>query len=86
MFSFIVDHEHQHILKTGSTDFYQKYLSLTAFEIQDEVICDLLRPESKGLSVSMSPDEGHIIRGAFQKPIYDLDSLKKALVDSAENR
>lgn len=65
---------------------YQTQLRLSAFEIQDEVITDLLRPSSRGLNVSITADEGVKVVGLHREyPINEL-ALRKALDDCCENR
>jgi hypothetical protein len=43
--------------------FYQAQVTLSAFEIQSEIITDLLRPSSKGLPVLITADEGVAVQG-----------------------
>ena len=43
------------------TGFYDAQVSLTAFEINNELITDLLQPQSRGFPVSFSAEEGNAI-------------------------
>ena len=42
------------------TGFYDAQVSLTAFEINNELITDLLQPQSRGFPVSFSAEEGNV--------------------------
>ena len=47
---------------------------------------DLLRPQSKGLSISTSAEDGIFIPSLFQQQVVNEDMLKGCLRDSFENR
>ena len=65
---------------------YQTQLSISAFEIQDEIISDLIRPSSRGLSVSISANNGVQIQGLHQEFPMDEVSLRKLMDDCCDNR
>lgn len=81
LFNVVGEKEHQQNL-----DFFQAQISFSAFEIQDEVVTDLLRPSSRGLSVSISAEEGVIIQGLHKEPIADEMALRRAMAEACDNR
>lgn len=80
MFALLSEKEQQH-----SHD-YASNISFSSFEIQDEIITDLLRPSSRGLAVSVSADEGVILPGLHKESVRDENSLRRLFVGSCENR
>ena len=80
LFNIIGEKDH------NQPEFYQAQVSLSSFEIQDEIITDLLRPSSRGLTVSISAEDGVIISGIYKELITDEINLRKNLMDSCENR
>lgn len=80
LFNIIGEKDH------NQPEFYQAQVSLSSFEIQDEIITDLLRPSSRGLTVSISAEDGVIISGIHKELITDEINLRKNLMDTCENR
>jgi len=73
--------EHSH-----SVEMYSWQMSLSSFEIQDEVITDLLRPSNRGLGVSISAEDGVMISGIHKEQITNERDLSDALIGSCDNR
>lgn len=46
---------------------YQVQCRVGCFEIQDEVITDLLRPTARGLSVNITAEDGVIVSGLHKE-------------------
>lgn len=69
-----------------SIDYYQAQVHFSSFEIQDEIITDLLRPSSRGLSVSITAEDGVIVSGLHKEIVNDVKSLRKHMLDACENR
>jgi hypothetical protein len=65
---------------------YQTTVRLSSFEIQDELITDLLRPSSRGLSVSIAADEGVKVLGLHREYPAEELALRKLFDDCCENR
>ncbi len=42
----------------GQVFSYKTQLSLSCFEIQDEIVTDLLRPENRGMNVGVTAEDG----------------------------
>ena len=61
--------------------FYEAVVSISAFEIQDEIISDLLRPSSRGLSVSFSSVDGIMVQG-LQKVWWNKNSFSRHIYDN----
>eukprot|EP00595_Chromulina_sp_UTEXLB2642_P002499 CAMPEP_0196765296 /NCGR_PEP_ID=MMETSP1095-20130614/7962_1 /TAXON_ID=96789 ORGANISM="Chromulina nebulosa, Strain UTEXLB2642" /NCGR_SAMPLE_ID=MMETSP1095 /ASSEMBLY_ACC=CAM_ASM_000446 /LENGTH=244 /DNA_ID=CAMNT_0042123121 /DNA_START=74 /DNA_END=805 /DNA_ORIENTATION=+ len=61
-------------------------LSVSSFEIQDEIVSDLLRPQSRGLSINMGIFDGVRVRGLFIQPVTDESTLRRILNESCDNR
>ena len=72
--------------KNQGAEVYQYEITLKAFEIQDEVITDLLRPTTRGLSISVAPDAGVVIQGLQRERITSEQALRQGFVDSCDNR
>lgn len=80
MFALLAEKEQQH------TQDYASQVTLSAFEIQDEVITDLLRPSSRGLAVSVTAEEGVVVPGLHKEGVRDEISLRRLFVEACENR
>jgi hypothetical protein len=65
---------------------YAFHASVSAFEIQDEVVTDLLRPSTRGLTVSASAEEGVIIPGLLKETAKDEMQMRQLFLDACENR
>jgi len=66
---------------------YRADVGVSSFEIQDEVVTDLLRPASRGLLVSLvNPDHGVSIPGLHKEACSDELGLRKCLLEACENR
>jgi len=65
---------------------YSSFVSFSAFEIQDEVITDLLRPSARGLAVSVSADEGVNVPGLHKEGVRDEMGMRRLFMDACENR
>jgi hypothetical protein len=66
--------------------FYEAQVSISAFEIQDEIITDLLRPSSRGFDVSFSSEDGIAIQGLYKEHVQDETALRRAIMEACENR
>lgn len=65
---------------------YDTRINACGFEIQDEIITDLLRPSSRGLSVSITAEDGVKVLGLHQEAPQDEKSLRKVMDDCCDNR
>jgi len=72
--------------KEQSEHDYAFHATCSAFEIQDEVVTDLLRPSTRGLVVSASAEEGVMIPGLYKETAKDEMSMRKLFNDACENR
>lgn len=83
IFGSISDKEHD-----GSVnEDYRAEVTVSSFEIQDEVVTDLLRPASRGLLVSLvNPEQGVSIPGLHKEICSDELSMRKFLLEACENR
>jgi hypothetical protein len=59
---------------------------VSAFEIQDEVITDLLRPTSRGLNPTFTAEEGISMQAIHKETITDERELRRILIDACDNR
>ena len=69
-----------------SSNFYKAQINLSAFEIQDECITDLLRPGARNLSLSYTAEDGVIVQGLHAEVIVDEPGLRRLLIDACDNR
>lgn len=69
-----------------SSSLYKAQINLSAFEIQDEIITDLLRPINRGLSLAVTAEEGVTVQGLQSEPIMDEMDLRRLLIDACDNR
>ena len=69
-----------------SSSQYKAQINLSAFEIQDEIITDLLRPVNRGLSLAVTAEEGVIVQGLQSEAIMDEMDLRRLLLDACDNR
>ncbi len=53
-------------------------------DLQDEVIWDLQRPSNRGLSISVSAEEGIFVSGLHKETIVDEMELRRALTDCCD--
>ena len=51
-----------------------------------QIITDLLRPSSRGLTLSISPEHGLTVQGIHKERITNELSLRQTLVDACDNR
>ncbi len=65
---------------------YSFHSAVSAFEIQDEVITDLLRPSTRGLQVSANAEEGVFVPGLCKEFAKDESSMRRVLNDACESR
>eukprot|EP01038_Epipyxis_sp_PR26KG_P004274 gene4274-6053_t len=65
---------------------FQAQINISAFEIQDETIVDLLRPANASLSMVLSPDNGVTIPGLHKETIVDEIEMRRLISDACENR
>ena len=72
--------------ENSESNSIQIELSLNSFEIQDEIISDLLQTNNRGLTLNMTVIEGMKINGLIKIPIKDETSLRKMFRDTCENR
>jgi hypothetical protein len=80
LFACLADKEQQ------GADVFQYEISFSAFEIQDEIITDLLKPSSRGHAVVVSPDEGVTLQGLSAEIVHSEESLRQLFVETCENR
>jgi hypothetical protein len=81
LFSNIAERD-QHLAST----LYKAQINLSAFEIQDEIITDLLRPVNRGLSLAVTAEEGVMVQGLQSEAIMDEMDLRRLLLDACDNR
>jgi hypothetical protein len=81
LFSNIAERDQQ----LAST-LYKAQINLSAFEIQDEIITDLLRPVNRGLSLAVTAEEGVMVQGLQSEAIMDEMDLRRLLLDACDNR
>ena len=81
LFNNISEREHH-----TTSGFYQAAINMSSFEIQDEVISDLLRPSTRGMAVSMTAEDGVGVVGVHKELISDEQTLRKAFADACDNR
>ena len=72
--------------KNQGAEVYEYEITLKAFELQDEVITDLLRPTTRGLSISVAPESGVVIQGLQKERITSENHLRQLFIDSCDNR
>jgi hypothetical protein len=65
---------------------YKAQLTLSAFEIQDEIVCDLLRPGNRGLTIEPTLEEGVVVQGLHRETVVDEATLRRLLLDACDNR
>eukprot|EP01033_Poteriospumella_lacustris_P010889 gene10889-7746_t len=65
---------------------YRAQLALSAFDVQDEVVSDLLRPANRGLGLSTTLEDGVAVMGLHREKILDEATLRKLLFDACDNR
>ena len=82
LFATIQEKEEQ----SHSVEMYSWQMSLSSFEIQDEVITDLLRPSNRGLGVSISAEDGVMVSGIHKEQVTNERELADALIGSCDNR
>jgi hypothetical protein len=80
MFECIRDKDNQ------GAQVYEYEITFSAFEIQDEIITDLLRPSSRGLTIAVSPEDGISVQGLYKEKVTDELSLRQSLIDACDNR
>ena len=81
LFSNIAERDQQ----LGSS-FYKAQINFSAFEIQDEIITDPLRPVNRGLSLAVTAEEGVTVQGLQSEAIMDEMDLRRLLLDACDNR
>ena len=69
-----------------SINMYKAQLTVSAFEIQDEIVCDLLRPGNRSLSIGMTLEEGVVVQGVHRDTVVDEATLRKLLIEACDNR
>lgn len=69
-----------------ASSMYKAQINLSAFEIQDEIITDLLRPVNRGLSLAVTAEDGVGVQGIQSEPIMDEMDLRRLLLDACDNR
>jgi len=67
-------------------NLYKAQVNLSAFELQDEIITDLLRPVNRGLSLAVTAEDGVIVHGLQSETIADEMDLRRLLIDACDNR
>jgi hypothetical protein len=81
LFATISDKRSNHTI-----GLYETSLRLGAFEIQDEVITDLVSPAKRGLVVGITTEDGVGVSGLQQGTYRDEAALVRALEDACTNR
>ena len=56
-----------------------RQVNLSAFEIQAEIITDLLRPAASGLSLAVTPEEGVAVQGLSREVIGEAMERRRLL-------
>jgi len=72
--------------KNQGAEVFHYEITLKCFEIQDEVITDLLRPTTRGLSISVAPESGVVIQGLQRDRVTTEQMLRQMFIDSCDNR
>jgi hypothetical protein len=72
--------------KNQGAEVYHYEITLKCFEIQDEVITDLLRPTTRGLSITVAPEAGVVIQGLQRDKVTSEQFLRQLFIDSCDNR
>ncbi|RYH26682.1 hypothetical protein EON65_14250 [archaeon] len=67
-------------------NFYKAQLTLSTFEIHDEVIGDLLRPANRGLPIVNTLEDGVVVQGLHKETIVDEVTLRRLLAEACDNR
>eukprot|EP00602_Paraphysomonas_sp_CaronLab_P008587 CAMPEP_0185034294 /NCGR_PEP_ID=MMETSP1103-20130426/24034_1 /TAXON_ID=36769 /ORGANISM="Paraphysomonas bandaiensis, Strain Caron Lab Isolate" /LENGTH=1149 /DNA_ID=CAMNT_0027570895 /DNA_START=22 /DNA_END=3471 /DNA_ORIENTATION=+ len=80
LFACLSDKEQQ------GKEVFEYEATLSAFEIQNEVISDLLRPANRGLAISVTPESGAVVKGIHKEKISSEASLRQLFVDACDNR
>lgn len=70
----------------AGVSMYKAQLTVSALEIQDEIIADLLRPANRGLSIVTNLEEGVMVQGLHRETVTDEMSLRRLLIESCDNR
>jgi coiled-coil domain-containing protein 78 len=65
---------------------YETAVKFSAFEIQDEVVTDLLRPSNRGLVISATPEEGIQVANLTSETHTAEATLQRSLEASCDNR
>ena len=81
LFADLSEKEHQ-----SQGNLYSAQVSFSAFEMQDEVLTDLLRPSNRGLNVAVSAEEGVAVPGLYRENVRDEMALRRLFTDACENR
>jgi len=68
------------------SSYYSARLTLSAFEIQDEFLTDLLRPGNRGLFPSLSAEDGMAVQGIHKELFTNEVGLRRMFADACENR
>eukprot|EP01041_Mallomonas_annulata_P000861 gene861-1676_t len=66
--------------------FHEVDLKLSAFEVQDEIVTDLLLPVNRGLNICNTVYEGVVVGNLHKESIDGEDSLKRTLEHICSNR
>lgn len=72
--------------RSQGAEVYEFEVTLKAFEIQDEVITDLLRPTTRGLTISVAPEAGVVIQGLQRERVIAEQTLRQLFIDTCDNR
>lgn len=84
---FVANEMFSQILEREQSQYdYSFHATVGAYEVQDEIITDLLRPSSRGLNVSVSSDEGIMVAGLHHERVKDEMDLRRLMLDACENR
>ena len=68
------------------SSMYKAQINLSAFEIQEEIITDLLRPINRGLSLAVTAEEGVMVQGLQSEAVLEEMEMRRMLIDACENR
>lgn len=86
LFSTIQEKEEQ-ITSNQSSEFrYKAQVGLSCFEIEDEIITDLLRPANRGMDLRMTAEEGIQVKSIQKELVLGEADLRRLLVDACNNR
>lgn len=70
----------------AAPQYFQTQLTLSSFEVLDEVITDLVRPSVRGLGLAMTAEDGIVVQGLSRHIITSEVQLRTLFRDACDNR